>query len=360
MGCTEIVTAWTAFLQPDVFPGLAVALVKALALFSAAVAEARHCQSGRVAAKARGRATAASQRRRWERWLAHPRFDAAAVQRDLARAVWQRWPAARATLILDETPKANDLRCLCVRLAYRRRAVPLASACYRLGRPSGGLPRLVRRLLDQATEHRPARVAVVLLADRGLAWPALVDYCTRRGWHYLLRLQGQTRVRLATGRVVTARDLAPARGAAPWLGRAEVFKKAGWRAGAVGAWWAASAAEPWLLLMDGAACAGRWRQYARRMWIEEAFRDEKSQGFQWQQSRVNDPVRAGRLLAILGLATLLALSAGSWLVKRGARRWFDPRQRWRLSVFQLGLHGLDTFFRRPGLNWRPQFYFYPS
>jgi len=360
MGCSEIVTAWTDYLKHDVLAGLAAPLVKALALFSLAIAEARHCHSSRVAAKARGTARAASQRRRWERWLANPRFDAAAVQRQLAQALWQRWPAPRALLILDETPKANDLRCLRLCVAYRRRALPLASLCYRPRRPPGGLPQLVRRLLDQAAEHVPARVTVTLVADRGLAWPALVDWCTRRGWHYLLRLQGQTRVRRADGRVVAARDLAPRRGAAPWRGRAEVFKKAGWRAVAVVAWWAAPAREAWLRVTDQSACAGRWRQYARRMWIEEAFRDEKSQGFQWQHSRVNDPVRAGRLLAVLGLAMLLVLSAGTWLVKRGYRRRFDPHRRWRLSLFQLGLHGLDSLYRGPGLKWSPQLYFHPS
>ena len=37
-----------------------------------------------------------------------------------------------------------------------------------------------------------------------------------------------------------------------------------------------------------------------------------------------------------GLAMLLTLSVGSWLIKRGQRHILDPHGRRRLSLFQLG------------------------
>jgi len=52
----------------------------------------------------------------------------------------------------------------------------------------------------------------------------------------------------------------------------------------------------------------RCRQYARRMWCEQSFRDEKAQGFHWDASRVDDPRRATRLLVLLALATLLCVA----------------------------------------------------
>src|SRR5215216_616309 len=156
MGGTEIVSQWATYLKSDVLPRLSKPLVRALADFSLAVAEAGTCRSGRVAAAARGPAMPASRRRRWERWLASPRFDPAAVQA----------------------------------------ALPLASACYRPARPPGGMPRLVGRLLDRAAADAPAGCRPVVVADRGLSWPAVLDHCAARGWGYLLRLQGQTRARL--------------------------------------------------------------------------------------------------------------------------------------------------------------------
>src|SRR4029450_1028728 len=96
--------------------------------------------------------------------------------------------------------------------AYDHRALPLASVCYRppaLPRP---LPQLVRSLLRQVRGCLPARLRVVLLADRGLCWPLLVDWCAEHGWHYVLRLQSQTKVRDAAGGERSARDMAPRMG----------------------------------------------------------------------------------------------------------------------------------------------------
>src|SRR4051812_5323532 len=103
MGATDSVAQWLHYLQHDLLGGLTTALLRGLALFSLAMAEARPCQSGRLAARARSRALPASSRRRWERLLANPRFDSAAVQAALGQAVAQRWAAPTALLLLDET-----------------------------------------------------------------------------------------------------------------------------------------------------------------------------------------------------------------------------------------------------------------
>jgi hypothetical protein len=126
MGATASVRQWLHYLQHEVLTGLGRALAAALGLFSLAMAEARSCQSGRLASKARSPALPASRRRRWERLLANPAFDSVAVQQALGRAVAQRWVAPQALLLLDETTCGDTLRCLQVNLAYRRRAVPLA------------------------------------------------------------------------------------------------------------------------------------------------------------------------------------------------------------------------------------------
>jgi len=359
MGATTSVSQWIHYLQHEILGGFRQALIGALGLFSLAMAEARSCQSGRLASAARSPALPASRRRRWERLLANRHFDSAAVQQALGRALAQRWVAPTALLLLDETACGDRLRCLKVSLAYRKRAVPLAWACYRR-RPRGGQPRLVQRLLQRAARALPPTTPLVVLADRGLAWPSLVDLCQRHGWSYLVRLQGPTRLRRADGAERAVADLCPRPGAPAWCGTAEVFKKAGWRTGQVIAQWPRGQRAPWLLLTDQSACQGRWRQYARRMWIEESFRDEKSQGFDWQRSRLRAAARADRLLAVLALALLLAVSLGGWLIKRGYRHEFDPRRRRRLSVFQLGLLALSNVLNGLRPNWPLQLYFCPS
>jgi hypothetical protein len=96
------------------------------------------------------------------------------------------------------------------------------------------------------------------------------------------------------------------------------------------------------------------------MWVEEAFRDDKSQGFGWQDSRVDDPAHATRLVTVLALAALALVSLGSWLIKRGLRHEVDPRKARRLSVFQLGRAALSTVLNGLRPRWPLQLYFCPS
>jgi hypothetical protein len=339
MSATPIITPWRTTVCRQLFPTLHGHQANALADFSFAMALAGHCQAGRLAASVPTDALPASARRRFERLLANPRLRPRPAQQLLARSLLGHWGGRTILLLLDETPKANDLRSLAVRVAYGHRALPLAAACYRPDAPPRPMPRLARGLLRQVLGGVPADARVVLLADRGLAWPALVDFCHEHGWHYVLRLQGQTKVRFPDGSERAARDLAPRRGRR-WLGEAEGFKKAGWRGANVVATWERGMKEPWLLLTDGRASLRHCRTYGKRMWEEESFRDDKRSGLHWEMSRVNDPAHAARLLLVMALAMVLAASQGSAVVKAGRRRAMDPHGRRRLSVVQLGLRWL--------------------
>jgi hypothetical protein len=70
--------------------------------------------------------------------------------------------------------------------------------------------------------------------------------------------------------------------------------------------------------------------------IEELFRDWKSMGWQWQQSRVHDPTRVQRLLLVLALATLWLVALAQRLVRRGGRQALEAGRR-LYSHFQLDL-----------------------
>jgi len=352
MSANPIVQEWRACVADQLFPTLHGHLAKALADFSYAAALAGHCQAGRLAAFVPTQARSASSRRRCERLPDNRHLRPRLAQRSLARALLEHWGGATVLLLLDETPRANDLRVLSIRAAYDHRAVPLAALCYRPHALPEPLPELVRSLLRQVRRGLPERIRVVLLADRGLCWPLLVDWCTEHGWHYVLRLQGQTKVAGPDGVERQARERAPHAGSR-WLGEAAVFKKAGWRGANVVATWEPGMKEPWLLLTDRRASLRHCRAYGKRMWQEESFRDDKSAGFHWGQSRVDDPAHAARLLLVLALALVLATSQGSVVLKRGQRRALDPHRRRRLSVVQLGLrwlryavqHGLQHLLR---------------
>ena len=123
--------------------------------------------------------------------------------------------------------------------------------------------------------------------------------------------------------------------------------------------WELGCREAWLLVTDLPATFMRCRNYCKRTWCEQTHRDEKSHGFNWHLSRVRDPAHAARLVLVMALATLLCLSTGTFVVKRGLRGLLEPVRRRLLSVFQLGIRWLRDCLVN-GRDCPCQLYLYPS
>jgi hypothetical protein len=342
----EMVRQWQKTVKDNLVPNLHGHQAKALAAFSFAMAQAGSCTSGLIAAAVPGAASPASVRRRLERTLSNHRIDATGAMLGLSSSLMRHWGGCgrRILLILDETPKANDLRCMRLSVAYHKRTVPLLSVCYRPDDPPMPMPVLVRWMLRQVAACVPRQdVVVTLLADRGLCWPTLIRQCRRLGWHYLLRLQSSTRVRLPEdGGIKAVQELAPRPGTHAFVQDVRIFKKARWLRANVAAVWEPHAKEAWLLVSDEpASYRGCCRRYCKRTWCEESHRDDKSSGFNWQRSHVKDPDHAQRLVLVMALASLLCIAQGVSVIKRGLRYLFEPRRQRQLSVFQLGKRWLE-------------------
>jgi len=242
---------------------------RALAVFSLGLAVAQHCSLARVATVVPGLALVPSTIRRFERLLANARLDVRAVRAAIGAAVLSQARGGTVWLALDETPQGHTpsgarLLTLALRLLYRERAIPLAWVCYRPGKAPAPLPELVASLLGEVAALVPPSTRVVLMTDRGLSWPALVDHCRRRGWSFLLRVQRQTRVQTSDGQTVAIGDLAPRPGTR-WQGHGCVFKDAGWRDVNVVAVWRCGTDQPWLLVTDLPPTWDRTTQYRHRM-----------------------------------------------------------------------------------------------
>jgi Transposase DDE domain len=328
-----------------IVPGLGMWQRRGLALFSLGVASAKHCGTARVAAVVPGSATVPSTTRRFERLLANERLDVRAVRSAVAAHVLEAARGQTVWLALDETHQGRTetgarLGMLAVRLCYRERAIPLAWVCYRPGEAEAPFPVLIDRLLAEVAALVPPDTRVVLMTDRGLSWPSLLDQCRRRGWSFLCRVQGSTRLRTADGATGPIRERAPRPGTR-WQGRGRAFLKAGWRAVNVVAVWRRGDDEPWLLVTDLAPAWLRCAQYRHRMDEELSFRDDKSAGFDWDASRVREPAHMDRLLLVLQLAACFVLAQGVFVLHHGQRRVLERPDRRTLSLFSLGLRWID-------------------
>ena len=344
MSAKDMIRTWSDCIKERLLPGMSAHQLPAVAAVSLAMALARHCASGVIAGHliSERDSKVASRRRRAERLIANSRCDAEQWSAVLCRQVTANFSGLPLVIMVDETPGPGNLLCLKVTLGYHHRTLPLAWCCYRSGALPEPMPHLIERLLRQVvaaidvTQHP----TITLLADRGLAWPSLLDLCVELGLSYVLRVQGATHVCTSDGQEHRADHWTQRKGQR-FAAAVKVFKKAGWRQTHLLATWPHQCKEPWLLISDRATLDAAVSRYCKRMWCEQSFRDDKSGVWQWQKSRVRDPQRAARLLLLLALASVLAVMLAAQTIKQGLRKSIDPHRRRRLSYLRLGLRRLQ-------------------
>lgn len=320
-------------------PGMGRWQKQVLGEFSYGVILAQSCRLNKVAQVLTGRANASSQERRLQRWLANERVDMKDQFSEWIDWVLRLWGKAPLVILVDETKLSDHVAVMMVGVAYQASAIPLIWCAYSVeAYPEEGQVALMSDLLAQLRSHLPSDQPALLLADRGLGTsPTWQERLSDSGWQYLLRVQRSTLIRLPGQKPQPLRRLV-AYGHS-WSGRAQVFKKAGWQWKWVYLTWEVGYAEPWCLFSNQADLSPDL--YSQRFYHEASFRDLKSDGFQWQRSRVWLPAHVQRLLLVLALATLWSLTEGTKV------RFLYPlsRRQQRLSVFRLGLDYLFERFR---------------
>jgi hypothetical protein len=317
-----------------------------LAAFSLGVMESRRCTLSIVSEGLGLLGKADSVERRLQRWLAND-----ALQREDYQARWRNWLVQKVelnqmlTILVDETKLSDHMSIMLVGLAYQQRCLPLAWRCYAPKAWPEGQVELVTGLLQAVKATLPAEVAVVVEADRGIGTsPALVRAVTEGlHWHYLFRVQGITHFQSDQQPDTELRALTT-RGGKAYRGTGQVFKSDGWLQAQVRVIWDAPYDEPWCLISDLPALSGR--EYAKRNWQEQAFRDLKSGGWHWNNSQVWQPNHADRLLLVLSIAYVLTLSLGLRLQDQPELRAQVLRgRRQRYSWFRLGLRLMSALKR---------------
>jgi len=149
------------------------------------------------------------------------------------------------------------------------------------------------------------KVSIERRTDRGLAGSPLVKLCRDRKFHYLLRVCKEHTCRRWMAGCWT-----------PWCAFQSIIRNEGqqwfgrillrqddqtietW----VSAVWDPGHKEAWLLISDQPAGRRRVHEYALRMRVESAFRDDKSRGWNLEHSLIEDLERLDRLLLAVFLA----------------------------------------------------------
>lgn len=327
------------------FPDLAKPFVIGLALWSLGMILARRCGLGSVAlhlAQRLGLLENSVRQRLKEFYKEAPakngskrgvrRTDFAAADCFAPLLAWvlSLWRGNRLALALDATNLGERFHVLCVSVVIRGTGIPVAWAILPGGVKDPWNPHwldLLRRLRGVLGPDWE----VVVLTDRGLESAQLFRAIVDRGWHPLMRVKGGGSFRPAGWHKFYAfKKFAPRVGCARFAAAGCAYRDEQARLDCtLLACWEGGYADPWLLLTDLAVSACRACWYGYRSWIEQQFKLTKSEGWNWQRTRMSDPARAERLWLAIAVATL-------WVVAVGVREETKQQEEhWRKCVEQI-------------------------
>ena len=283
---------------------------------------------------------AATREQSFRRWLSNSRINVQRFYQPFITSALADWPGHTLYVALDTTSVSGRLVIARTAAVYRGRAVPLAWQVF--NRRSvmlafdqyAGLVRYTAQLI-------PPGVTVVLLGDSGFRDVRLMALSRQLHWHFRLRLVESEHVWSGRRQSVPLSNWSLQPYQTCFLQRAQLTEQRYGPVNIAMAWDGEPTHDPWRIASDQRADPQTLTDYAFRFGIEFGFLDDKSAGFQLEDSELLAPNRMNRLLLVLALGNLYLVSVGTYVVARGQRRMVDAHWQRGLSYVQLGWRWLD-------------------
>ncbi len=152
------------------------------------------------------------------------------------------------------------------------------------------------------------------------------------GWHFRIRLKSDTWIYLTNGQRQQIRALMPPVGKGTCHAHVQITEqKYGPLHLAIAHVITPQGTEKWAIVSDEPVGRHTFDEYGLRFNIEENFPDDKSAGFNLENSRLQDSMAISRLCLILAVATVYLVSSGTAVVTLGLRLVVDTHWRRGLS-----------------------------
>jgi hypothetical protein len=221
------------------------------------------------------------------------------------------WPSNRLALALDATSQGDRFTVLSISVVYRGSACPVAWKIVQANVRHSWKPEWIT-LLRSFQTLVPAGWTVIVMSDRGLYARWLFQEIVALGWHPLMRITRQSKFCKNGSRSSIPVTAFVPRVGQRWQGSGVAFPSRPCRRlkCTLLACWEPGHDEPWFVLTDLGPDQSEGLWYGMRAWIEHGFKLLKSQGWQWQMTRMTDPERASRLWLVLAVATRYVLAIG--------------------------------------------------
>jgi hypothetical protein len=279
---------------------------------------------------------------RIRRWLKNEVVHVWSLYEPILEQVLRGWQAEEAVIILDGVMVFGDrLQIFRLSLEHGCRAIPLGWVVLE----GKGLTQVenLKEMLEQVANFLKSRVqSVVFLADRGFRDCDWANLCEELDWKYAIRLASNTYVTLENGSQVSIDALGVQIGDRQYFQNVKVTQDEKLQGNLSVTWTNGNRGQKIELLAvisSRPADKARLDEYARRMRIEESFRDDQSGGFDLAHTRLEHPERLEKLLLAVAIATLWCHEIGEQVLQNQTLQdELDPGGKKReLSIFQLGL-----------------------
>jgi hypothetical protein len=274
--------------------------------------------------------------RRFSRWLENNRIKPQPLYGPLIEQALSTWVGKRVYVALDTSMLWNTYCMIRLSVIYRGRAVPLTWKVIEHGSAAVSFE-TYQELLEEAKKRIPFACKVVFLADRGFADTQLMAHLRKMGWHFRIRIKSNFWIypsHLAPFQVGDI-DLAP--------GHIRCWQEVRITEHSFGPVHLAvsrplGSDDYWYVISDESAEIKTLEEYGLRFDIEENFLDDKSNGFQLEDSMIRCAEALERLCLVLAITTLYLVSLGTSVVQRGKRRVVDPHWFRGASYLKIGWH----------------------
>ena len=307
------------------------------------ILQSESCHLSQIANNLPMKSQAASRISMIRRWLMNSHIKVWSFYKKILEHVFAGWSSVSAIIILDGVMLFGDRwQVFRISLLHGNRAVPLAwtvvegKGLVKVGKLKSMLEKVQRFLKRHVQE-------VLFLADAGFRDWDWAQLCAELGWNYGIRIACNTYLTLPNGAKDRLDRLVP-ENRNRYFQNALLTKEAQWPANVSVTWTTDNDGKPEMVavMTNQIACRARLREYAKRMSIEQSFRDDKSGGFDLEHTRLQHIERVNRLLLATAIATLWCHELGEFVLKCGddVRRQVDPSFQRTLSLFQLGLRWL--------------------
>jgi Transposase DDE domain len=229
---------------------------------------------------------------------------------DLLRAVLRGWQGKKElALAMDAMTLGERFTVLSISVMYRGCGIPMAWKIIPAMQEGEWRP-YWEGLLTTLEGVVPPDWKVILMADRGLYAAWLYQAIQRLGWHPMLRVKEDLSFREAAEETFSPMGQRVKRRGRGWSGKGEWSEHGERMEGTVLIRWEKGYEEKLVVVTDLDEKEANAAWYQMRFWIEDEYKDHKSGGWGWEQTKMTDPKRAERQWLARAVAMQMAVLLG--------------------------------------------------